>query len=194
MNVFSTATAAALLAAAATLAAAQTQGQMPPQTRLGPNAAFSPAKGASTPAEIAATAAQEGIIEVALGGLALQKSSNNQVKQFAQRMVQDHGQANQELQSLVERKGLILPTKLDAKYEAMVGSLNAKSGAAFDKAYVKLMAKDHDQAVARFESASKSSDPDMAAFARKTLATLQEHKQLADDLRVSIGITTASAR
>jgi predicted outer membrane protein len=102
MNVHSTAVATTLLAAAATLATAQTQGPTSPQTRLDPNAASS----AHQSQAFAATATQEGMIEVALGGLPLQKSSNNQVKQFAQRMVQDHGQENQELQSIVKRKGL----------------------------------------------------------------------------------------
>ena len=147
-----------------------------------------------TPTAFAAIAAQDGMVEVALGGLALQKSNNRQVKQFALGMVEDQGQVNQELQSIVERKGLILPTKLDAKYEANLRSLNAKSGAAFDNAYLEIMANDHAQAVALFESACKSSDPDVAAFARKALWTLQEHNQLAANLRVDIAMKTANAR
>jgi len=75
----------------------------------------------------------------------------------------------------------------------MVTMLSAKSGAAFDKAYADHMAKDHSKAVALFESASKSSDPELAAFAQKTLPTLQEHKQLADNLRANTGTRTASA-
>jgi putative membrane protein len=55
------------------------------------------------------------------------------------------------------------------------------------------MAKGHTQAVALFQAAAKSSDPDVAAFAQKTLPTLQEHKQLADNLRASVGTRTASA-
>jgi putative membrane protein len=147
----------------------------------------------TTPRAFAAAAAQDGETEVALGGLALHKSSNEQVKKFAQRMVQDHGQANQELESIVTRRGLILPTKLDEKHEAMMRSLNGKSGAAFDKAYAELMTKDQANAVTMFESASKSSDPDLAAFARKVLPTLQEHEQLADNLRASIETRTRTA-
>ncbi len=151
-------------------------------------------KAPMTPTAFASAAAQGGMIEVALGGLALQKSNNSEVRQFALKMVQEHGRANQELESLVKREGLILPTKLDAKYDAVVSSLNAKSGAAFDRAYIEHMTKDHAEAVALFESASRSSDPALAAFARKTLSTIEEHRQLADRLHASIGIQTASAR
>ena len=147
----------------------------------------------ATPTTFVKTAAQDGMTEVELGKLALSKSSNNEVKQFAQKMVQDHGQADQQLASLAQSKGLTVPTKLDAKHEAMVKMLSAKSGAAFDSAYAKHMAKGHTQAVALFEAASSSSDPDLAAFAKKTLPTLQEHKQLADNLRASVATRTANA-
>ena len=148
----------------------------------------------ATPETFVKTASEDGLTEVALGKLALSKSSNNDVKQFAQKMVQDHGQANQQLASLAKSKGLAVPTKLDAQHEAMVKSLSAKSGAAFDSSYAEHMAKGHSKAVALFEAASTSSDADLAAFAKKTLPTLQEHQQLADNLRASVATRSASAQ
>ena len=147
----------------------------------------------ATPETFVNMAAEDGMAEVGLAKLALKKSSNNEVKQFAQKMEQDHEQANEQLSSIAKSKGLNVPKKLDAKHEAMMKSLSAKSGAAFDSAYAEHMAKDHDKAVALFEGASKSSDPELSAFAKKTLPTLQEHKQLADNLRSSVGTRTASA-
>jgi putative membrane protein len=139
------------------------------------------------------TAAQDGMTEIALAKLALKKSSNNDVKQFAQKMEQDHEQADEQLSSIAQSKGLTLPPKPDAKHEAMVKSLSAKSGAAFDASYAEHMAKAHSKAVALFQAASHSSDPDISAFAKKTLPTLEEHKQLADNLKASVGTRTASA-
>jgi putative membrane protein len=55
------------------------------------------------------------------------------------------------------------------------------------------MAKAHTKAVALFEAASQSSDPDLAAFAKKTLPTLQQHEQLANNLNASVETRTASA-
>jgi putative membrane protein len=185
MKTFSTLAEAALLVAAATLANAQTQSQVHPVSCSQKREAV---KDALTPTAFAATAAQDGMTEVALGGLALRNSHNDQVKQFALGMLADHAQVNQELQAIVKRKGLILPTSLDTKYQAILTSLNAKSGPEFDKAYLEIIANDHAQAVALFESASRSSDPDVAAFARKNLSTLQEHNELANKLRADIGI------
>lgn len=151
-------------------------------------------KAGATPATFVKAAAEDGMAQVALGNLALKKSSNNDVKQFAEKMVQDHEQANQQLESIAKSKGLTVPTKLDAKHQAMVNNLKARSGAAFDKAYAEHMATGHAQAVALFESASKSSDPEVAAFAQKTLPTLQEHEQMADNLRAVAATHTASAK
>ena len=147
----------------------------------------------ATPSTFVDMAGQDGMAEVGLAKLALKKSSNNDVKQFAQKMEQDHEQANEQLSSIAKSKGLTVPKKLDAKHEALMKSLSAKSGKAFDSAYAEHMAKDHAKSVALFEGAAKSSDPEIAAFAKKTLPTLEEHKQLADNLRSSVGTRTASA-
>lgn len=147
----------------------------------------------ATPETFVNMAAQDGMAEVGLAKLALKKSSNDDVKQFAQKMEQDHEQANDQLSSIAKSKGITIPKKLDAKHEAMMKSLSAKSGKAFDQAYAEHMAKDHSKAVALFQGASQSSDADLAAFAKKTLPTLEEHKQLADNLNASVGTRTASA-
>jgi len=159
-------------------------------SKAGTDAAMT--KGA-TPQTFVETAAQDGMMEVDLAKLALKKSSNSDIKQFAQKMEQDHEQANDQLSSIAKSKGMTLPQKLDAKHEAMMKSLSAKSGKAFDQSYAEHMAKDHSKAVALFQGAAQSSDADLAAFARKTLPTLQEHKQLADNLNTSVGTRTASA-
>jgi putative membrane protein len=147
----------------------------------------------ATPRTFVEKAAQDGMAEVDLAKLALKKSSNNDVKQFAQKMIQDHEQANDQLASIAQQKGLTVPKKLDAKHEAMLKTLSAKSGHSFDQAYAEHMAKDHEKAVALFKGAAQSSDPELSAFAKKTLSTLEEHKQLADNLRSSVGTRTASA-
>jgi len=73
----------------------------------------------------------------------------------------------------------------------MVLELSAKSGAEFDAAYAQHMAEGHAKAVELFEAESKATDSDLAAFASKTLPTLNEHKQLAD--RLAANTRSASA-
>src|SRR5216110_2197491 len=68
-------------------------------------------------------AAQDGMTEVALGNLALQKSQNEQVRSFAQQIVTDHTSANQELTALAASKNVTLPTDIDTKHRSMVDKL-----------------------------------------------------------------------
>src|SRR4029450_3954963 len=120
------------------------------------------------------TAAMDGMAEVEHGRLAGQNATNDEVKQFAQRMVDDHGKAGDELKGLASGKNVTLPTKLDAKHKAMQDKLSEMKGAAFDRAYVAHMVTAHQQAVALFQKeASGGKDPEAKAWAAKILPTLQ---------------------
>jgi putative membrane protein len=134
------------------------------------------------PSSFVNMAAQAGMAEVEAGKVALARSARSQdprIRDFAERMVADHGKANSELASLARARGIDTPTRLDADHRALIDSLQSKSGAEFDAAYARHMNMDHSKAIALFEGASKSTDTDVAGFARKTLPTLKEHKQLA---------------
>ena len=127
-------------------------------------------------------AAQSGMAEVEVGKVALNKSSDPTIREFAQRMVTDHSKANAELASIAKAKGVTPPAKLDAEHAAMVNSMRDTPADKFDQQYSKHMNMDHSKAIALFEGASKASDPDLSGFAKKTLPTLREHKELAEKL------------
>jgi len=137
---------------------------------------------APPPAVFFSKAAQDGMTEVELGKVALDKSKDAKVREFAQRMVTDHGKANRELASIAKQKGIDAPQKLDTEHHNMVRKLEAQDGEAFDLEYSRHMNMDHDKAIDLFEATSKSSDTDLAGFAKKTLPTLKEHKQMASKL------------
>jgi putative membrane protein len=125
-------------------------------------------------------AAQGGMAEVKLGKLATEKASSPDVKAFGQQMVDDHSKANEELKDLASKKGVTLPTDVDAKDQATYDKLSKMSGAEFDKAYMADMVSDHKTDVAEFRRESqRGSDPDVKAWAAKTLPTLEHHLQLA---------------
>jgi len=127
-------------------------------------------------------ALEGGMAEVELGKLATQRASNDKVKQFGQRMVDDHSKAGDELKSIASQKGITAPMSLDAKAEASKNKLSSLSGAAFHKAYMQDMVSDHKKDIAEFEKeANSGTDPEIKAFAAKTLPTLKEHLQLAED-------------
>jgi putative membrane protein len=213
---FPTAAALTVLLATTATSAPQTQTHPSPQSRLAPNAApgsyqrqdsgvLRPDDGAGVKSgaalcqlkreimidavastAFAATAAQDGTVEVALAGLALRKSGDNQLRHLAEEMVQDYAQSNTALDLIVKCEGLILPFELDAKYNELIGRLDVKSGRAFEEAYLKHIAQKHTVAMAVFESASRSRNPDIAAFALKGLSMLLEHQLLAENLRAAI--------
>lgn len=133
-------------------------------------------------------AAQGGLAEVELGKLATDKATNEQVKQFGQKMVDDHGKANDELKSLAQSKSITLPTDLSVKDKALRDRLSKLSGAAFDRAYMQAMLKDHREDVNEFRTESKSgSDPEVKQWAAKTLPTLETHLKLAQDDNKAVG-------
>jgi putative membrane protein len=156
------------------------------------------ASGATAAADtaFAKEAAIGGMAEVELGNLAKTKASSSDVKQFGDRMVNDHGKANDELKQWAQQKNVTLPTTLDAKHQATRDRLSKLSGDAFDKAYMHDMLMDHQKDVAAFKRESTSGkDADLKAWAGKTLPTLQDHLKMAQDTagKVGAGATKAKA-
>lgn len=138
--------------------------------------------------KFAKDAAMGGLMEVELGKVATQKASSDAVKQFGQRMVDDHTKANDELKQVASQDNLTLPTELDKKHQKMVDKMSALSGAAFDKAYMKDMVKDHEQDVKEFQKESQTgTDPNIKGFASKTLPILQSHLESAKQVDQQVG-------
>jgi len=133
-------------------------------------------------------AAIGGMMEVELGRRAVQQGASDVVKQFGQRMVDDHSKTNTELMSLASSKGVTLPTEIDEKHRREMAKIANLTGADFDRAYAKMMLSDHKKDVSAFEKQSmKGTDPDIKAFATKILPTLQEHLQMAQALNPAPG-------
>jgi len=125
-------------------------------------------------------AAQGGMAEVELGKMVSEKAQNQAVKDFAQRMVDDHTKANDRLKQLASQKGITLPTDLDSKDKSFEDNLSSASGSKFDKMYMDHMVQDHKADISDFKSeADKAADPDVKNFAQQTLPTLEEHLQQA---------------
>jgi len=128
-----------------------------------------------------------GMEEVALGQLAEQNAQSQAVKDFAARMVKDHTAANQDLIKVAASQSVNVPGELDKSAQSDVDKLSKKSGTDFDKAYVKAMVSDHKTDISLFEKEAKSGkNPDLQAFASKTLPTLQEHLQMIESIQTSM--------
>ncbi|HMC22268.1 MAG TPA: DUF4142 domain-containing protein [Thermoanaerobaculia bacterium] len=125
-------------------------------------------------------AAEGGMMEVNLGTLAAAKATANEVKDFGNRMVTDHGKAGDELKTLAANKGVTLPTQPGDEEKKASNDLSMKKGKDFDKAYMSLMVKDHEKDIAEFEKESKEAqDPDLKNWVTRTLPIIQDHLKMA---------------
>ena len=127
-------------------------------------------------------ATRTGMTEVELSKLALNQATQPEVKEFAEAVVRDYTLVNADLSAIAATNGLSIPTHLDAKETALVRRMKARTGKAFDEAYVREMVDAHARAVALFKTESSVGTDKLAAFAQKTLPSLQEHKRMADRL------------
>ena len=144
-----------------------------------------PAKPATvTDAQFVMQASATDLAEVNLGRIAARQATNPDVKQFAQRMVNDHSKSSTEMLALVNKKqGLPVAARMDQKHRALSDRLLQLRGADFDREYMTHMVEGHRQAVALFEAESANGkEADVKAFAAKHLPTIREHFKMAQDI------------
>jgi putative membrane protein len=121
-------------------------------------------------------AASGGMMEVELGNMAAQKAQNQRVKNFGSMMVIDHTQANKDLKNIASGKNITMPTAMLPEHQRHVDMIKNKTGADFDKAYMKMMLDDHKKDVNEFKQASTTlKNADIKGFASRTLPVLQKH-------------------
>ena len=131
-----------------------------------------------------------GMAEVELGTLAKDKASSREVKAFAQRMIDDHGKAGDELKGIAQRKNLSWPSALPPDATALKDRLSKLSGAAFDRAYIDAMVNGHREALAEVRTEAQSgADPDVKSWAAKASSTVQAHLTHAQDQQRELGKT-----
>ena len=133
--------------------------------------------------KFAKDAAAGGMAEVKLGQLAQEKSSNDAVKNFAKRVVDDHSKAGEHLKEVAAKNNITLPSRLKAQDQTTYEKLSKLSGAAFDRAYARDMVNDHTKDVGDFrKEASNGKNDDIKNFASQTLPTLEDHLKMAREV------------
>ncbi len=127
--------------------------------------------------------AQANLAEISAGKLAQEKSQNDQVKSFAQKMVDDHTKALDELKQVAQAKGVTLPTEPDRQQKAMEKRLSSLSGDKFDKQYLEQAGdRSHKDTHKLLKQAStKAQDSELKNYASKTMGVVESHQQLAEE-------------
>ena len=134
-------------------------------------------------------AADSGSTEIAASKVAQSKSTNADVKKFADSMVTDHTKVADELKQLAASKQITVSDQPGARHKADIAKLSSLEGKKFDQEYAaRIGVAAHKDAVKLFTEASqKATDPEIKAFAAKTLPALQHHLDMANALHASLG-------
>jgi len=132
-------------------------------------------------------AAQAGHAEIEGSKMAQAKAKSADVKQFAERMIADHTKVGEELAALASSKGYTPPAEPSLVQKAKLKTLDMTDDS-FDKMYAsQIGVSAHEDAVKLFQDAANGAkDPDIKAFAARTLPSLQEHLKMAQELRQKV--------
>ena len=127
----------------------------------------------------AAAANDGGLSELTLSQLGAQRATDPELKQFSERMIEEHTRLNGELQTLAAQKGIRIPQTVDIRSQFCAQSLAGLSGEKFDHCYAKAQLVAHMEAVAAFEAESERGiDPDMRAMAARALPKIKSHLEM----------------
>jgi putative membrane protein len=161
--------------------------QTPPVTTPGP---VTPQTGTGISADMPfiRLAASSNLMEILLGRQAESRASNQAVRQFGQRMVTDHSQMQQQLQSAAASLGQSFTPALNAHHQQEVSRIQNLTGQEFDRAYMTAMIRGHQQDVSEFQTRSQSANTtQVRTLASSSLPMLQQHLSLAVQVGNQVG-------
>jgi len=148
-----------------------------------PQTGQAPGQNPGTDRMFVTKAMQGSMAEVQLGQLTLQKSNNQQVKEFAQRMIDDHTKLNDQMKPVAQQLGVTVPNEISKNDRKTMAKLQALSGPAYDQAYIKDMVKDHKQDLNEFQmEASSGQDQTVKDAATQGSKVIAQHLQMAQQL------------
>lgn len=125
--------------------------------------------------------------EVKMAELALKNAKSDDVKNFAQMMIKDHTQANDDLAVVAKNHNIDFPPDAPEKEKALGMKMLDVKGEAFDKAYVKHAVKDHTKDVAEYKEAQgEVKDEKLAAYVNKVEPIVASHLKMAEELEAKM--------
>ncbi len=134
--------------------------------------------------KFAKTAIAGGLAEIQTSQLALQKSNSDDVKKFAQQMIDDHTKLNDQMTPIATQLGVTPPTAPMPHDQAIATKLQGLSGTEFDKAYIKAQVQDHMKDDKEFQKeASSGQNPQEKDAATQGDTIIKQHLQMAMDLQ-----------
>ena len=138
-----------------------------------------------------ADSAEDSLAEINYAKLALQKSQDKNVREFAEKMIKDHEKLIDSMKPLAKQLGVKEPSGPPLTDHVKYQALKMKSGSDFDRAYVEAMVKDHHADLQKFEDEkNKTTNEELKAAVAKGEAVIKEHTEMIDNIAHMGGIQT----
>ncbi|NMG17915.1 DUF4142 domain-containing protein [Brasilonema bromeliae SPC951] len=142
--------------------------------------------------EFMTKAAQSDQTEIQTSQLALKRSQNKEVKDFAQRMIKEHTDSSQQLKQIAKKKSFTLPKDIGQENKALLTKLTKLNGTNFDQAYMQGQVQAHTKTLANYQNyLSQGQDPDLSAFANKIAPIVADHQQMAQNMAGGSGTSSS---
>lgn len=138
-------------------------------------------------AQFAVQAANSSLAEAELGKLAIKKGLDKRIKNLGAMLIKDHIKPDVKLQAIAKAKKITLQTRIDSADQKVIDDLDKNSGAAFDRAYLSSIIKEHEDNVKLFKAASTQlMDADLRRYAARNLLVYKRHLDLIDEIKGSV--------
>ncbi|SFQ76439.1 DUF4142 domain-containing protein [Hymenobacter arizonensis] len=154
-----------------------TDGAMGGMAKGDPNGPTAPHK---DDAEFMKSAAHSDQNEIQQSKMALQKGVTGMAKEMANKMIADHTKSTTELKAIAAKKGVKLPTDMDAEHKALAPTMQKLSGKEFEQRYMAQMLTDHQKTANTMRAhETMTQDADLKAFIGKTVPVVEQHLGMA---------------
>lgn len=122
--------------------------------------------------------------EIQAGRVVEPKVKDYVVHDYAMAIQRDHGRMSDELAALAGREDLKLPTALDADHAKKLQELTSASGQQMERTFRDQQVEGHKAAIRLFQAYANNGElAELKSWAKKSLATLQQHLDRAQALR-----------
>lgn len=133
-------------------------------------------------------AASEGMMEVQMAEVAMNRSEHPEIDQLAESIKLDHRSGVNELKSLSASKGWGIPVAMTDSDQRKVENLQNADAIDFDEKYLDMTINSHKEAIAKFEKCAEKEgqDADVVAWATRTLPILRRHLEKSEQLSATM--------
>ena len=126
------------------------------------------------------------MMDAQVGLLAIEKGSNATIRDFGQRMMNDHSVLLEKIKKLAIQRNISLPVQISNRKVDVHRNLSDENGRDFDRTFIKMIIADHERDLKLFKKAAEYNDPDVSAFAKRYLPLIQSDLQKIKKIKLEL--------